>query len=157
MLCDHNKGQGHLRSPGEKGQTKKIRDLELRYMFLSQIFTKNAKNDPKTLFEASKSVKKQIRKITVKSRNDVKSACFLHVLCYISAIFEDIDLKYCTHIHETLPSNICYGFLKILILRGKILKKKKKMLKMLDFFGIFKILKIRDSSFVALLILRHFI
>ena len=28
-------------------------------MFLGQIFTKNAKNDPKTLFEASKSVKKK--------------------------------------------------------------------------------------------------
>ena len=36
-----------------------VRDLELRDMFLGQIFTKNAKNDPKTLFEASKSVKKQ--------------------------------------------------------------------------------------------------
>ena len=56
----------------------------------------------------------------------MKSVCFLHVLCYISAIFEDIDMKFGTHIHETLPSNICYGFLKILILRGKILKKKKK-------------------------------
>ena len=42
----------------KKGQTKKIRDLELRYMFLGQIFAKNAKNDPKTLFETSKSVKK---------------------------------------------------------------------------------------------------
>ena len=45
-------------------QVKKVkqflfRDLELRYMFLGQIFAKNAKNDPKTLFEASKSVKKQ--------------------------------------------------------------------------------------------------
>ena len=59
MRCDHNKGQGHLRSPGEKGQTKKFRDLEMRYMFLGQIFAKNAKNDPETLFEASKSVKKQ--------------------------------------------------------------------------------------------------
>ena len=57
MLCDHNTGQGHLRSPGEKG--KKNRDLELRYMFVGQIFAKNAKNEPKTLFEASKSVKKQ--------------------------------------------------------------------------------------------------
>ena len=28
-------------------------------MFLGQIFAKNAKNDPKTLFEASESVKKQ--------------------------------------------------------------------------------------------------
>ena len=59
MLCDHNTGQGYLRSPGERGQTKKCRDLELRYMFLGQIFAKNVKNDPKTLFEASKSVKKQ--------------------------------------------------------------------------------------------------
>ena len=45
-----------------------------------------------------------------------------------------------------------YGFLKILILRGKILKKK--MLKILEIFEIFKI---RDSSFVAPLIPRHFI
>ena len=59
MLFDYNTSQGHLRSPGEKGQTKKNRDLELRYMLLGQIFAKNAKNDPKTLFEASKSVKKQ--------------------------------------------------------------------------------------------------
>ena len=29
---------------------KKNRDLELRHMFLGQIFAKNAKNDPKTLF-----------------------------------------------------------------------------------------------------------
>ena len=76
MLCDHNTGQGHLRSPGEKGQTKKFRDLELRYMFLGQILAKNAKNEPKTLFEASKSVKKQNSENTVKSRNHVKSACF---------------------------------------------------------------------------------
>ena len=118
-------------------------------MFLDQIFAKNAKNEPKTLFEASKSVKKQNSEITVKSRNDVKSACFLHVLCYISAIFEDIDLKFCTHIHETLPSNISYVFLKILIW-GKNVSKRKKI------FEIVKILKIRDRSFVALLILRHF-
>ena len=45
-------------------------------MFLGQIFAKNAKNDPKTLFEASNRSKNKIRKITVKSRNDVKSACF---------------------------------------------------------------------------------
>ena len=43
-------------------QVKKVgqknRDLELRYMFLGQICAKNAKNDPETLFEASKLVKK---------------------------------------------------------------------------------------------------
>ena len=58
MLYDHNRGQGHVRSPGKKGQAKKFRNLELRYMFLGQIFANNAKNNPKTLFEASKSVKK---------------------------------------------------------------------------------------------------
>ena len=44
----------------KKGQAKKkqTRDLEVRYMFLGHIFAKNAKNDSKTLFEASKSVKK---------------------------------------------------------------------------------------------------
>ena len=67
-------------------------------MFLGLIVAKNAKNDSKTLFEASKSVKNKIRKITEKSRNDVKSAFFLHVLCHISAIFEDIDLTNCAHI-----------------------------------------------------------
>ena len=58
MLCDHNRAQGHLRSPGKKRSSKKCRDLEVRYMFLGQIFAKNAKNDPKTLFEASKLNKK---------------------------------------------------------------------------------------------------
>ena len=38
---------------------KQNRDLELQYMILGQIFAKNAKNEPKTLFEASRSVKKQ--------------------------------------------------------------------------------------------------
>ena len=42
----------------EKGQTKEFRDLWLRYTFLGQIFAKKARNDPKTLFESSKSVKK---------------------------------------------------------------------------------------------------
>ena len=56
---------------------QKIRDLEVRYMFLGQIFAKNAKNDPKTLFETSKTVQKnKIRKISVKSRNDLKTAGF---------------------------------------------------------------------------------
>ena len=125
MLYDHNRGQGHVRSPGKKGQTKKFRDFELRYMFLGQIFVKNAKMTLKHFLKHQNRSKNKIRKITVKSRNDVKSACFLHVLCHISAIFEDIDLKFCTHIHQPLPSNILSGFLKILILRGKILKKKK--------------------------------
>ena len=42
----------------KKRSSKKFRDIEVRYMLLGQIFAKNAKNYPKTLFEASKSVKK---------------------------------------------------------------------------------------------------
>ena len=42
----------------KKRSSKKFRDLEVRYMFLGQIFAKNAKNDLKTLLEASKSIKK---------------------------------------------------------------------------------------------------
>ena len=60
MLCDHDTGQGHLRSPGEKGKKNRFREkFRAAIHILGQIFVKNAKNDPKTLFEASKSVKKQ--------------------------------------------------------------------------------------------------
>ena len=48
-----------------------------------------------------------------------KFGCFQHVLCNNSAIFEDIDLKFCTHIHQPLSSNRLYVFLKDLFLRGK--------------------------------------
>ena len=45
-------------------------------MFLGQISEKNAKNDPKTLFEASNSVKKQNSENHGKVPTYVKSACF---------------------------------------------------------------------------------
>ena len=51
---------------------------------LGQVFAKNAKNEPKTVFEASISVKN--RKITVKSRNDVKVFIF-GMFCVISQPF----------------------------------------------------------------------
>ena len=121
-----------------------------------QMFTKNAKMTLKHFLRRQNRSKNKIRKITVKSRNDVKSVCFWHVLCYISVIFEDIDLKFCTYIYETLSSNICYGFFKILIW-GVTVLKIKKIGPFLKISEIFKISKIRDSSFVALLILRHFI
>ena len=95
-----------------KNVKQKTRNLEQRYMSLGQIFAKNAKNDPGKLFEASKSIKKnKIRKITVKSQNDVKSVFFLHVLCHNSAILEDIDLTFCIHIYQQLPFNIYSVFL----------------------------------------------
>ena len=59
IQLEHNIGQGHLRSSGKKGQPLKTNcDMALQYMFLGQLFAKNTKNDPKTLFEKSKSAKK---------------------------------------------------------------------------------------------------
>ena len=54
--------------------------------------------------------KNKIRKIPVKPRNEVKSDCFFTCLSHISAIFEDIVLKFCTHMHQTFSSNILYVF-----------------------------------------------
>ena len=54
---------------------QKIRDLELRYMFFGHIFAKNAKMTPKHFLKRQNRSKNKIRKIMVKSRNDVKSAC----------------------------------------------------------------------------------
>ena len=93
MLCDHNISQGHIRSPGKKGQTKKFRFRAVTHVFFCQIFTKNAKN-VKPLLKRQNRSENKIRQIAVKSRNYVKSTCFWHVLCHISAIFEDIDLTY---------------------------------------------------------------
>ena len=58
-------GHGHVRSPGKKGQAKQFRDLELRYMFLGQIFAKNAKMTLKHLLKHANRSKNKIRKITV--------------------------------------------------------------------------------------------
>ena len=91
------------------------------------------------------------------SQNDVKSAFFWHVVCHISAIFEDIDLKFCTHMHQPLRSNIVSVFLNFDI-DGEIFDKEKRMLKILKNLRNFSnFFKIRDSSFVAPLILRRFI
>ena len=88
--------------------------MALQYMFLGQIFANNTKNDAKTLFEKPKLVKK------IKIAKMGKFGCFQHVLCHNSAIFEDIDLKFCTHNYQPLPSNILHDFLKILFLRGNV-------------------------------------
>ena len=72
------------------------------------------------------------------------------------SFFEDIDFKFCTHVHQTLPSNILYGVVKIVILMGKCFEKDF-LIFFWEIFEIFEVLKIQDSSFVALLILHHFI
>ena len=55
MLCDHNIGQAHLRSPGKKGQTKNSGFRAVIHVFRLDS-AKNAKNYHKIL-EESKSVK----------------------------------------------------------------------------------------------------
>ena len=123
-----------------KNSNKTNRDLELRYMFLSQIFAKNAKNGPNTLFETSKSVKKQNSEIHGKVPNDVKNASFWYVLRYISAIlkistwnFVHIFMRHCPLTYVT------FLLLKILIW-GKLSQKEKNghFLKFFEIFNIWK-------------------
>ena len=70
--------------------------------------------------------KNKIRKITVKTRNDVKSACFLHVLCYISAIFEDIDLKFVHIFMRHYSLTYVTVFLEKKLFGEKLFRKEKK-------------------------------
>ena len=69
-----------------------------------------------------------------------KFGCFQHVLCHSSAIFEDIDLKFCRHIYQPLPSNTLHAFFNIF--KGKMLRKYKILRIFYIFFGIHKILPI---------------
>ena len=163
----NNTGEGHLRSPGEKGQTidlcipryteglwsnKKNRDLELRYLFLGKLFAKNVKMTLKHFFK-HQSVKKQIRKNTVKSRYDVKSACFLKCfMLYLSHFWRYRLVILHTYSWDIAP-NTCYGFFEKNLFE-KLFRKKE----IGHFFSTFsKCWKSEMAVFVALLILRHFI
>ena len=55
------------------------------------------------------------------------SACFRHVLCDISAIFEDIDLKLCVHIYQPLPSNLFNVFFENFDFEGGNFEKEKNV------------------------------
>ena len=153
IQLEHNTGQGHLRSSGKKGHPpEKNRDMALQYMFIGQLFAKNTKNDKKNTFWEIKFG----QKIKIgKSRENGQIWLFQHVLCHNSAIFEDIDLNFCTRIHQPLPSNILYAFFANFVMKEKKFRKYKILRNVFDFFGIFIIWQIRDSSFVALLILCH--
>ena len=59
-----------------KRSNKKNRDLELRYMFLGEISQRTQKMSLRHFLKRQNRSKNKIRKITVKSRINVKSACF---------------------------------------------------------------------------------
>ena len=79
------------------------------------------------------------------------------ILCHISAIFEDIDLKFCTDIHQLRAyCHLTYStFFFNFWFWGGNFGKEKNVETNWKLLAIFKISKIRDSSFVALLILSH--
>ena len=111
-------------------QVKKVkqfffRDLELRCMFLGQIFAKNAKNDPSTLFEASKSVKKQNSENHGKVPKWREKRLFFNMFYDISQAFLNISTWNFVHIfmrHCPL-TYICYVFLNWF--GGNCLENKK--------------------------------
>ena len=160
MLCNHNTGQGHLRSPGEKGQTNKNRDLELRYMFLGRVrFSRRTrKMTSKHFLKLQNRSKNEIREITVVSKYrevpvfDMFYGISQPVLKISTWNFVHIFMRHCPLTYVT------FFFVENFDL-GETVSKRKKI----TFFikkknlEIFKMLKIRDSSSVALLILRQFI
>ena len=106
----------------KKGQTKKFRDLEVRYMFLGQIFAKNAKNDPKTLFEASKSVKKQNPENHGKVQKWREKCLFLTCFMLYLSHFWRYRLEILHRYSWYCPLTYVTFFLKILIW-GKLFRK----------------------------------
>ena len=66
----------------QKGQVKKIREFRAAIHVLCLIFAKNVKMTLKHFLKRQNRSKDKIRKITVKSRNDVKNVRFL--TCFMS-------------------------------------------------------------------------
>ena len=88
MLCDHNRGQGHLRLPGEKRSSKKFCDLEVLYRVRHKDLPM-INNYPVTTF--------------FKLETPNFAECLLHIqgvrakfdtfcLHYISELLQDIDI-----------------------------------------------------------------
>ena len=78
MLYDHNIGKGHLRSPGQKRSNQKM-DIG-RYVVSINVLRSDFRKEH-TKMTLKHFLKRQhrsnfFRKIIVKSRYDVKSACF---------------------------------------------------------------------------------
>ena len=67
-------------------------------MFLGQFFAKNAKNDPRTLLNGPSRTKFEIQVNTEIAGNGMKNGRFRPSKHQNSGIFQDIYLKFCTHI-----------------------------------------------------------
>ena len=60
-----------------------------------------------------------------------------------SVIFEDINLKFCTHIHQSLPFNMYFVFFKNFGFRRKFWKRKENVENVFKIFpNIFEISEI---------------
>ena len=136
IQLEHNTGQGHLRSSGKKGQPPKTKSWygTAIHVYRSN-FCKEHEKWPNNTFWKIKIVQK------IKIAKMGKFGCFQHVLCHNSAIFEDIDLKLCTHIYQPLPSNMLHDFFENFVFKGKLFRKYKILRIFFIVFGIFKILK----------------
>ena len=94
IQLEHNTVQGHLRSSGKKGQPPKQKSWygTAIHVFRSDFHKEHEKWPKYTFWKIKIGQKIKIAKMG-------KFGCFQHVLGHISAIFEDIDLKLCTHIN----------------------------------------------------------
>ena len=119
-----------------------------RCVFLGQIFVKNAKNDPRTLFNGPNRTKIQNRKNIEFLINSVKSGRFGHSERQNSAVFKDSDLKVCTGILQQVFLNTHIPFFLILTLSGQFGKQNILMTIFPNFFK--KNNKIWDNSLIAM-------
>ena len=71
------------------------------------------------------SFRNENQKFVEMRRNVPKSSHFGPLKRPKNVIFKAIDLKFCTHTHQDVHSNICSGFLKILKIFENIFKKPK--------------------------------
>ena len=82
-------------------------------MFFVMFLVKNAKNDPRTLFEPCKSDKSGKFKHTEITGQSVKNSRFRPSEHQNSVTFRNAYLTSNIHIHQTEFLHICYGFVKI--------------------------------------------
>ena len=118
-------------------------------MFLGQFFVKNAKITLEHFLNGPNRTNSESRKNAEITGNSVKNGRFQPSKHQNLGIFQDIYLKFCTHIHLAWLFHIYSGFLKIWKRFLQFFENNIFWWLFFTIFKILKILKIRHSSLLA--------
>ena len=105
-------------------------------------FRQERKNVARTLFEGPNRTKNGDRKNAEIFAHSVKSGLFWHSKRQNSAVFQDSNLKFCTHIHHQVFLYIHSGFSTT----QKSLKILKKNQIFDDYFSVFNLKKSKSET-----------